>query len=255
MSYLATTVYYSEVRKGRVPGHSMHFVVGRNRSVSDTSLQDVWGGSGNIVLPTAAESWEIVSSSANDAAAGTGARTVTINTLDANYDAQSPVTVTLNGTTAVAISGTHFRAHEFGAGGGAFVASVGTVRGSNEGDLTIRVSGGGATRMVIPAGVGANEDSIVTVPNGFTAYGVQLVYGWEKNQDGRFVSSTLSGASQPAIQAGALPAYQAQNGFQFLGGFPNPEMSDFIFQAQGSAPGYDFTIIEEFELVDNNYLP
>ena len=103
-----------EVGKGNVPGHTVSAVIGRNTAVSSTLTEDVWGGGGNMVLPTAAESWEIVSTgagAANDTSAGTGARTVLITTLDDNYVAQSPVDVTLYGSTPVAIPGTLFRSH------------------------------------------------------------------------------------------------------------------------------------------------
>jgi hypothetical protein len=110
---------------------------------------------------------KISSSSANDAAAGTGARTVFVNGLDANYNEISE-TVTLNGQTSVNTVNSYLRFHYMevrtaGSGGtaaGTIYAGVGTV-----------TSGVPATIYgLITIGYNTSAASMWTVPAGYTAY-------------------------------------------------------------------------------------
>ncbi len=120
----------------------------------------MWSGGGLYPWMTAATSLEIVSGSANDAAAGTGARTVTIAGLDANF-AEVSQTVTLNGIAAVAIPTQLYRIQS------ALVVTAGS-GGFNAGDITIRDAGAGTTRALLPLGYGITRQSQFTVPAGFT---------------------------------------------------------------------------------------
>lgn len=76
------------------------FLLGR-QPAANTTEYPLWYNAGVYTWPTAAMGMEVVSSSANDAAAGTGARTVKVTYLDGNFVVKSE-TITLNGTTAVA---------------------------------------------------------------------------------------------------------------------------------------------------------
>ena len=81
-------------------------LAGRNPAVATASLADIWGypsiaaGQAIRVWPSAGYSLAVVSDSANDAAAGTGARTLIVSYLDTSYAAHYAV-FTFNGTTAV----------------------------------------------------------------------------------------------------------------------------------------------------------
>lgn len=88
-----------QVSRGQVQGHSTVIVFGYNPDV-DTSEESVWPDGGVVPHPTVASVLKISSTSANDTAAGTGARTVYIEGLDGNYNVVSE-TVSLNGQTAV----------------------------------------------------------------------------------------------------------------------------------------------------------
>lgn len=124
-----------------------------------TTPEDIWSGGGLIPIPSSAESWEIVSASANDTSAGTGARTVQIRSLDANFN-EVVQTVTLNGLTPVALTGTHLRINS------ALVLTAGSSR-VNEGLLTIRLAGAGADRGFITSPEGVLNQCKFTVPDGF----------------------------------------------------------------------------------------
>lgn len=85
-------------------------IFGANDAVTTTYF-DVWKQ--NIVRtdPTVAVKLGIASSSANDASAGTGARTARVTGLDANYNFLEE-TVTLNGQTKVVTVGTFLRVNK-----------------------------------------------------------------------------------------------------------------------------------------------
>jgi hypothetical protein len=135
---------------------------GRNPDIDTGAAEDVWEGGGLYTFDTTAQSLEILSSSASDAAAGTGARIVSLIGLDENYAVKNEL-VSLDGTTAVAVPGTWIRVHR---------CSVQTA-GSNEanvGTLTVRIAGGGATRLVVGAGNGQTLMAIYTIPAATTGY-------------------------------------------------------------------------------------
>jgi hypothetical protein len=98
----------------------------------------------------------------------TGARTVTIQGLDGNFEIASE-TITLNGASASAATTTTFsRVLRV------FVATTGSGR-VNAADIVIEDSGGAATYATIPAGKSQSEIGFLTVPAGYRAFLTQLV--------------------------------------------------------------------------------
>lgn len=135
--------------------------LGNNPDVDVGSVpEDVWSGGGLYPFMAAATSLELVSSSASDTSAGTGARTVLVSGLDAAYVEQSD-TITMNGLTAVALPRQYFRINQL------LVLTAGTAE-NNVGDLTLRDAGAGATRAIIPATSGISRQAVFTVPAGHT---------------------------------------------------------------------------------------
>src|SRR5210317_907931 len=97
-----------QVTRGQIGFHESVHKFGFNSSV-DTTLATVWDQGGLYSYLGSASALYISSSSANDTAAGTGARTVTVSGLDNNFD-QKVETVTLNGQSGVELNGsTWFR--------------------------------------------------------------------------------------------------------------------------------------------------
>ena len=113
---------------------------GRNDSVG-TSFVAV-SLIGDFQMPTTAQALEVVSSSANDTAAGTGARSITIEGLDGSFNPISQ-DVIMNGTTAVAVTTNMTRINRAYVKDSGSYASVAS--GSHAGDVTIRAAGGGAS--------------------------------------------------------------------------------------------------------------
>ena len=83
---VATAVPYTlRVAEGQVTGATSLFKFGFNADV-DTTEETVWSGGGDLVYPGAAGEVYISSDDTNDVnPAGTGARTIKIQGLDANY--------------------------------------------------------------------------------------------------------------------------------------------------------------------------
>jgi len=154
------------------PGITRIATLGNNPDIdTGTQPEDVWAGAALgtvngvdhrlIPRPTSATAMEAVSDSANDAAAGSGARTIVIGYLDSDYTAKT-VVVTMNGTTPVPITPTMLRINSV------VVVTSGTVGGANAGAIQIRAAGGlGATYAYMQVGVGLARSSMYTVPGGF----------------------------------------------------------------------------------------
>lgn len=158
------------VVRGIVPGHQAVTAIGRNPDI-DTGPEDVWPGgglyTGQPVHSAAAETVEVFSSSANDTSGGSGARTVRIFGLDANFVEQQQ-DITLNGVTPVPSAGTYkrvFRAHVLTAG----------ATGSNEGILTVRHTTTIANVFTsIPIGKNQSHFGGYTVPNAKSFYVLRM---------------------------------------------------------------------------------
>lgn len=115
---------------------------------------------------TADVALEVLSSSAADTSAGTGARSVRLTLLNSSF-LEVTVDVTLNGTTPVAVSG------------GTIYRRVNKIQllswgsgATNAGNLTVRVSGGGAWQRYMVAGEATDRVGIYTVPA--NKYGILL---------------------------------------------------------------------------------
>lgn len=137
-------------------------LVGYNPSVS-TTASPIWsGGATGYVQLTAGAALEVVSASANDAAAGTGARTVRVDGVDSTYTPFSEI-VTLNGVTPVALTNTSVIAVNRTT---VLTTGSGLV---NAGKIDVRAVTGAAVKSSIQAvaeSAGKSADFIFTVPAG-----------------------------------------------------------------------------------------
>lgn len=142
------------VSLGHVPGWRALRVFGHNND-SGIGLEELWPIGTIKQLPLAASPASIVSTSALDSVAGTGARRVVVEGLDANYREVSE-TVTLNGTATVLTAQTFLRVNKL----------VCTLCGgsTNIGDITATV--GGAVQAIVEAGGGESAQLAYTVPGG-----------------------------------------------------------------------------------------
>ena len=143
---------------GRVAGHSRVAIYGH--SPTPGAGTDVWEGASAYPFQTVASKLEILSASANDTSAGTGARTMMITGLDANFNPLSEV-ITMNGVTPVQSVGTYLRVN------GLNIMTSGSGH-TNAGDITLRLTGAGATQAIARAGYGYAKSCVYTVPANMT---------------------------------------------------------------------------------------
>jgi hypothetical protein len=155
-----------QVARGQIMGHKTLFKFGANGDVG-TSIETVWAQGGTYAYPASATVMKISSSSTDDAAAGTGARTISIAGLDANYNEISE-TVILNGQTEVNTVKSYLRISRM------FVVTA----GSGATAVGVIYAGTGTVTSGVPAtvygmiAIGANQTQMAfwTVPAGYTLY-------------------------------------------------------------------------------------
>ena len=161
---LLTKDFMLEVAKGNIAGHSVVIIEGRNQDV-DTGLVDIGMEDVNFTWLTTALTLEAISDDPNDTAAGTGARVITVKGLDSSFNLIEE-DITMNGTSAsIATTALFIRVNRTEVKDGGTYAS--TSGGSNEGNIIVRPSGGGATQSFVPSsfnGTGVSNDAKYTIP-------------------------------------------------------------------------------------------
>jgi len=165
-----TEPFELQVARGQITGHSVVHVFGHNPDI-DTSEETIWPTNGLVGHPASPTVMQISSSSADDAAAGTGARTVYILGINGT-GGYVEETVTLNGQTEVNTVNSYDAIQTM------TVMSVGS-GGVNAGTI---YAGTGTVTAGVPAvpysamGVGDNTSLVGhwTCPVGYTGY---IIFG------------------------------------------------------------------------------
>lgn len=155
-----------QVGRGQIPGHSIVHVFGYNPDV-DATEETVWPINGLLGHPASPTIMKVSSTSADDAAAGTGARSVFIEGVNGTGGLVTEV-VTLNGQTEVNTVNTYDAIERLA------VLTVGS-GGKNAGLI---YAGTGTVTSGVPAVpynvIGAGENNSITghftCPTGFSAY-------------------------------------------------------------------------------------
>ena len=243
--------YFTEVRAGNVPGHSLIGKVVEDTNTS-TSFKDIWPVNGNMSFRTdgIAETWEVISSSDEDKSGGTGVTEIVVQYLDNNYIPQSTL-VTLNGSTSAAQVATDcYRPNVMAV---TKAEPSGTLQ--NVGVITLRVAGGGDTRGIMPALNGVSTDGHLTVPANNTIYILQVITLLPKNVDGR-IQTLVKGSlpTDPWRSAGDLPYYQNTSTFDVLARIPVQEKTDLVYRALTSSAGQKINRIAELLMIENDYI-
>ena len=149
---------------------------GRNPDVDSAADEDVWDGGGLYSWPTAARLHDIASDDIADTAAGTGARTIRIYGLDANYD-ETMADVVLNGTTDVETSVAFLRIYRMK------VLTAGS-GGANAGNITATAQVDSTVSAQISIGNNQTLMALYTVPNGYRALMVSFYVSALKQTSG-----------------------------------------------------------------------
>lgn len=182
MAFFQALISTRAVELGFIPGVSFDTKFGFNNDIDSAATEIMAFQGGSFSVPTAAETLSIVSSNINDTSAGTGARVVRINCVQADYTIVD-VTVSLNGTTPVVTTEQCLAANR------AVVLSAGSGM-TNAGNITITQSSSGDIVRIIPAGDSISQSCLFVVPDGKRA----LI------EDVRFTSIKPSGGGNPEVQ-------------------------------------------------------
>jgi len=231
---------------GNVEGFELLSIPGESTEIGPT-FQNLTPTGGSQILPTAAETWEILSTDANDSSAGTGAQTVAIVSLDANHVEQTTL-VALDGLTPVTLGGTHLRSRDM------VVVTAGSgVGNTNIGDLRVRVSGGGTERLKIPAGVGDCKSLIFTIPADKTAFVQNLVIFCQKNRDGT-IRPRITPPGGATIESAFISTFQNGQSVPISAPIRLEEKTDITVDAESNNANTRCLVFFAMLLVDNDKL-
>lgn len=151
-----------DLAKGKVDGHFIVNKFGRNTDI-DTTLEDIWDGGGTWVAPTQARTHQIASTSASDADAGVGARTIQVYGLTDWDTSETSEVITLNGTTNVPTVNDYVIIHRMK------VLTKGATN-VNVGVITATADTDGTVTAQINIGEGQTQMAIYGIPSTQTAY-------------------------------------------------------------------------------------
>lgn len=239
-----------QVSRGQIPGHQTVQVFGYNGDVDQTE-ESVWPDGGTVPHPTTASVLKISSSSTDDAAAGTGARTVYIGGVKANFDSVSEI-VTLNGQTAVNTVNEYRYVNYF------YVVTVGS-GGENAGNIN---AGTGTVTAGVPAvlydiiAIGYNQRTTAhfCVPAGYTGYMTEGVITAGQLSGSTAVTAFLKQHGPDEIlRVGAVATLN--NGsvaYNFAFPYIIPEKNCVGASAVGSASNNSVSAFFNIVLIENN---
>ena len=145
--------YIHHVALGDVDGAITWHKFGYNSDVDTASTEVIASFGGSVNIMTSADTLDVVSSSANDTSAGTGAQSVLITGIDENHAYQIEV-VTMNGVTPVTTTNSWLGVNRV------VVLSSGSSN-SNEGNITIDDNAGTVgVQAYIPTGDSTTQQMI-----------------------------------------------------------------------------------------------
>lgn len=170
--------FYLNAAIGKVPGAETFYKLGESTQIPSSTfiiLSNLTTVARPSNFPAVAQQMQVVSTSANDTAAGTGAQQVTIDYLTETtsifgFKRFSEI-VTLNGLGAVNTVATgisrieRFRVSRIGA------------TGVSQGDISLQSVGGATTFELIPVGENINRTCVHFVPNGYMSIVTDILVG------------------------------------------------------------------------------
>ena len=244
-----------QLARGQIHNHRHIFKYGYNGAVGATA-EHIWFQGGAYTWSPAASTLSITSSSTDDDGdpVGTGALTVTVEGLDANYNEISE-TVTMNGTTVVNTTALFLRTHRmFVVTAGTGLTNAGVIYAADTGD-TYTTPGVPNTatgiRSTIGAGEGQTLQAFYTIPAGHTGYMLNIT---GSSADG--TNSSIVTLRKRELGG----AFRTQNKFiTFKGTYPldfevpleYTEKTDIEVIATGNASPTDVAVTFDLILVRN----
>lgn len=167
-------------------------VGGVNADVDSASNEDIWSQGGTYPFPATAAATTIESAEAADDGdpAGTGARTVLVEGLDANLNEISEI-ATMNGTNAVTLANQYLRINRVE------VLTAGS-GGENAGLITVKHSS--TVIGAIEAGLNKSRSAIFTAPSGgYRSWVIKKIHCSITNAVNGAVTFQLFGRTQDGV--------------------------------------------------------
>jgi len=157
---------YLAISKGESNGYEPIYKFGFNPDINGTE-ETIWNQGGNYVWPTSAAVRYVSSSSTDDASGGTGANSIRIFGLDADYNLIQE-DITLTGQTQKVTQNSYLRIYR------AYVTLSGST-GTAQGTIYIADSGAssGVPDNAVYGNLGSSNQTLLglyTVPAGYTLY-------------------------------------------------------------------------------------
>lgn len=155
------TDYHYEVAQGLRGGSTTWNKWGYNSDVDTAASETIWSVGGDFTRLSSAETLDVVSTSTSDDDGSTGANSIVIYGIDANYEELIEV-ITLDGTTTVTTTNSFLGVNR------AAVYLAGS-NGFNVGDITLTASTALTTQAEIPAEQGSTQHAFFFVQANHTA--------------------------------------------------------------------------------------
>ena len=251
MTFIPNKDFYLSIAQGLVSGYETNRKFGASTNLSTTEQVISFNSGTTPYFPTTAQTLSITSNSANDTnTAGTGARKIVVEGLDANFDVQTE-TINLNGTTTVTSANTYIRLYR------AYVSDCGTYGSSNVGNITI-TNGGANIFLVLEAGKGQSQTTKYTVPAGYTAYVYQVHLSVETSKQINFrfwkrenANDVTAGYSPKKIVQSYKGIADAVNWSYLEAPFKFDEYTDIWFTGQATSGTAEASVEYPFILIQN----
>lgn len=247
--------YFAAVNQDLVDEQEMVHKFGFSDTISNVQ-HHVWNIPTNVdlVWQTIASVYDVVSSDADDNLTGTGARTVLLEGLDENFNALTEI-VEMDGVGIVTTDASFIRLQR------AKVMTCGVYTGSNEGNITIRVTSGGDIQGYIEKatthGEGQTQKSQYTVPAGKTAYlktvNITMETGKSVTLDlhAREGADVIAAPFKPSIVKHQWDGLDTPISQEFKANHIFPEMTDIWFDASVTTGSAVVEVDYDILLVDN----
>lgn len=251
MSYTPSNEFLIEVVKGNVPGHTIVHKFGKNDAVTGVAPLSL-GGVYNMPLSASATTLRVKAGNANDTAAGSGAREITLQGLD-ETGALITEAVPTAGASAGAVSSTTFIRlfRAFVSASGTYPLAIGT--NSTAAAVVIENGAGGTDWLTIAATMAQSHVGAYSIPLGKTGY----IISWFTTVDSNKAFDLLMFIRENILES-AAPFSGFRNMLHLVGlkneFTPNfegpagafPALTDIVFAA---AAGMSATISIDFELL------
>jgi hypothetical protein len=242
----------TDIARNKRSGMKIVNKFGRNPDIDTASVpEDIWAAGGVYTgFPVGDDELvTLVSSSVNDAAAGSGARTVRIYGLDTDGNEQDEV-MTLNGTTLVDSANTYTRVNRL-----IVLTSGSSNQAFNDGTLTVAHKTTTANVfVVVPAGFNQSQVLAYTIPAGKTGYMRHLMVEVKRS-----TSASIDGAlwvrnngASPRLTRIFSATQAEEHQIDVLGGVVLDALTDVTVRIT-SCSANNITVTGQFDLmlVDN----